>query len=99
MRHRGPRRHPGRLAFFEPRIEYRHEPGDLLLLRQRLVLRGHFAAVDLLDHLGPEMRVFARSKVSGELIDAQVALLLLRSVAADAMRFEEDLEGLVGRND
>ena len=59
------RGHPRRLALLEPRIELRDKNRDFVLLRQRLVFRGHLAAVDFLDDLGPEMAVLAQLEIAG----------------------------------
>ncbi|MDX1747739.1 MAG: Rieske 2Fe-2S domain-containing protein, partial [Halobacteriales archaeon] len=52
---------------------------------------------NLLDDLRPEMGIFAQSKIARELIDAQIALILVRPVTADAMRLEKSLERFLRR--
>ena len=99
MRHRWPRRHPRRLALFDPRIQTRHKRRDLRLRRLLLLLRRHLTRVHLLDHFRPMMRVRAQFEITRELIDAQIALLLFRSMAAEAMRFEKSVIRLCGVDD
>jgi hypothetical protein len=91
MRHRRPRRHPRRPAFFDARIETRHKRRDLLLRRLFLLLRRHLARVHLLDHLRPMMRVRAHLEIARELVDPQVALLLLGAMATDAVFLQESV--------
>jgi hypothetical protein len=94
VRHGRTRRHPGRATFLEPRVETGDEGGDLLLGRPFFLLRWHLARVHLFDHLRPKMRVGAQLEIPRELVDAQVTLFLLRPMAREAMRLEEDIEGL-----
>ena len=93
MRHRRPRRHPRRPALLEPRIEIRDERRDLVLRRLRFSFFGGISpAIDLFDDLRPAMRVHARLEIARELVDAQIPLLLLRAMAADAVLLEECFE-------
>ncbi|HRE83984.1 MAG TPA: hypothetical protein PLN52_23275 [Opitutaceae bacterium] len=92
MRHRWPRRHPCRHPFLQQRVELGDEGRNFILRRLHLIFRRHLAGIDLLHDLMPEMGVQARFEIARELVDAQVALLFVRAVAADAMLLKEGLQ-------
>ena len=98
VRHRRPGRHPRGLPGLEQAVEVRHERRDLSLRRPRLGLGGHLAGIDPLEHVGPVTGVTAQLEVAREAVHADVALLLLRPVAAAAVLQEKGLERL-GRAD
>ena len=96
--HLGSRGHPRRFAFFDPGVEFPDEPRDFILFWLRLVFRWHFATVDFFDNFRPEMRVFAPLKITRKLIEAQVALFLVRPVTAGTVPLDKDLERFLGRD-
>ena len=98
MGDRRTRRHAGGFAFLEPSVEVRDEGGDLGLrgLGLLVLFRGHLAGVHLLHRFRPVMGVGPHFEVTRELIETDVALFLLGSVAAGAVFLEEGLVGLGG---
>jgi hypothetical protein len=71
---------------------------DLLGGRLRFILGGHFAGIDFLDYLCPDLSVHAGFKISRQLIKSQIALGLLGPVATNAMFREKSLKWLDGRS-
>ena len=98
MGDRRTRRHAGGFAFLESGVEVRDEGGDLGLrgLGLLVLLRGHLAGVHLLHRFRPVMRVGAEFEVTRELIETDVALFLLGSVAAGAVLLDERVVGFGG---
>src|SRR4029079_15855506 len=85
----------GRLAFLEARGHPLDDAGRLLRLGLRLALRGHLAGVQALEDVAPAARGGHAGEVARQGVDAELALLLLVAVAADAMGVEEGADGLV----
>ena len=96
MGDRRTRGHAGGLAFLEPGVEVRDEGGDLGLggLGLLVLLGRHLSGVYLLHRFRPVMGVGAQFEITRKLIEADVAFLFLRSVAAGAVFLEECLVGL-----
>ena len=96
MGHGRTRRHARCAAFLQGSVEACHKGGDLRLGRLGflVLLRRHLAGVHLLHGFRPVMGVGAQLEVARELVEAQVAFFLLRSVAAGAVLLDERFVGL-----
>jgi hypothetical protein len=59
------------------------------LRRLRLTFGRHVTRVDSLDQLRPAMRLAAQFEITRERIDAQLTLLIVRSMTVDAVFCQE----------
>ena len=94
MGHRRTRRHARRAAFADALIELGNHLADLIGRWLRFLLRRHFAGVDFLHYLRPNLPINAGLKIPRNFIQPQIALGFLRPVTGNAMFLEKPFERL-----
>ena len=85
-------RHPRRSPLFQSRIKIRDKRENFCLRRLRCFPGGHFAAVELIERLGPVMAIDAGLEIARELINSQIPFFILGSMTAEAIVFEENFK-------
>ena len=94
MRHRWARGHAGGAALSDAYVQLGNDLADFISGRLCFILRRHFAGIDFLHDLGPDLTVHAGFEVARQLIQPQITLGFLGAMTRNAVFLQKTFKRL-----
>ena len=92
MRHRWTSGHARSTAFSDAYIQLGNDFSDFISCRLCFIFRRHFAGIDFLHDLGPDLPIHAGFEVARQLIQPQITLGFFGAMTGNAVFLQKNLQ-------